>query len=113
MRRQIGLWKLSVVLFIVTVGSALYITFEWTGYWQPMAPVAVVNESTWEPFWLALMAAFLVRPFIWARVHDYWAARSVAASTMPTCIAVLFYGYKAATANSTWSWTSWSLCSPS
>jgi hypothetical protein len=49
---------------IVLAGSALHFAFDWSGHWLPLALIAAVNESVWEPmklaFWPAVTWAVLV-----------------------------------------------------
>lgn len=100
-RRQVLIWELAGILLIVLAGAALHFLFAWTNYWQPVAIIAAVNESTWEHFkigfWPMLIWAVVEYPFLRRITRNYWGAKCAALLVLPLVIAVLFYTYTAIT----------------
>ena len=100
-RRQVLIWELAGILLIVLAGAALHFLFAWTNYWQPVAIIAAVNESTWEHFkigfWPMLIWAVVEYPFLRRITRNYWVAKCAALLVLPLVIAVLFYTYTAIT----------------
>ena len=60
--KQILIWEIIGVCFIIVAGGPLHELFEQSGRWWPVALIAAVNESIWEHlkmfFWPALLFAF-------------------------------------------------------
>ena len=96
-RRAVVGWELAGVAFIVALGSALHFAFAWTGYWQPVALVAAVNESIWEhlklAFWPGLLWAAIERPNLDLKPSEFWAAKGIALLVPPAAIIAIFTTY--------------------
>jgi hypothetical protein len=92
-------WELVGVVFITLLGAVLHFAFEWSGYWDPVAIFAAVNESTWEhfkiAFWPGLLFALIEYPWLRRSARSYWPARSLGLLTVPFVIGILFYSYTA------------------
>jgi len=84
-------------IFSVLLGTLLHFTFEWSGYWKPMALISAVNESTWEhmkmAFWIALIFA-IIEFFIYGkRNKNFFFAKTISLYIMTILIAVIFWAY--------------------
>jgi hypothetical protein len=89
--------ELAGIAVIFIAGTAWHFLFEWSGFWQPIAWLAPVNESTWEHFKMAFWPGL-----IWACVEywtagkteqNYWLGKFCGLLCMPVIIAVVFYSY--------------------
>ena len=99
MRKNILLWELAGIIFIVALGSLLHFTFEWTGRWTPIAPIAAVNESVWEHlklgFWPAVVYAVLEYSRFGKSSNNFFLAKTLGIYLIPITIVVLYYSYTA------------------
>lgn len=93
-------WELAGMAVIFFAGSAWHFVFEWSGYWQPIAWLAPVNESVWEhfkmAFWPGLIWAGAAYMVAGQTVKNYWIGRACGLWCMPVIIAVISYGYTTA-----------------
>lgn len=98
-RKKLLIWELTGVFVIFIIGSLLHYVFEWSGYWQPVALIGAVNESTWEhlkvAFWPTLAFALVEYYSFGAKAPNFWLAKTVNLYLQPAVIIALFYGYKA------------------
>jgi hypothetical protein len=96
-RRAVILWEMATFVVVMIGASALHLAFELSGFWQPLAVVASVNESTFEHlklfFWPALIVAFVEHAYVKGRVNNYWWGKAMALLATPIAIVVSFYFY--------------------
>ncbi|MFC1640720.1 DUF6512 family protein [Patescibacteria group bacterium] len=91
-------WEMIGIAAISIAGALLHFVFEWTGYWDPAAIIAGVNESTWEhlkiAFW-PMLAYGVIEYFILGkkRPHNFLVAKAVALLVVPILIIFFFYTY--------------------
>ena len=96
MKRQIGLWQL--VGFGVTAlgGTVLHFLYEWLGEAIWIAPLAGVNESTWEHmkllFWPMLIYA-LIESFFFRDKENFWCVKARGILLGISLIPIIFYTY--------------------
>ncbi len=98
-KRNILLWELGGIIFIVVLGLLLHFAFAWSGRWTPIAPIAAVNESVWEHlklgFWPALAYAVLEYSRFRKSAHNFSLAKTLGIYLIPITIVVLYYSYTA------------------
>jgi hypothetical protein len=98
-KKLIRWWEIASALFVLLAGSALHFVFAWSGYWQPIAWLAPVNESVWEHlklgFWPGLLFA-VVEYLALRKASGFWAAKTLGLLTTVAAIIALHYGYTAA-----------------
>jgi hypothetical protein len=98
-KKSILRWELAGIVFIVVLGTILHFTFEWSGRWIPIAPIAAVNESVWEHlklgFWPALVYAALEYSCFGKSAKNFFLAKTLGIYLIPITIVVLFYSYTA------------------
>ncbi len=74
--KQILIWEIIGVCFIIVAGGPLHELFEQSGRWWPVALIAAVNESIWEHlkmfFWPALLFACIQYFRVGKRIPNYW-----------------------------------------
>ncbi len=93
------IWSLELVgiPFIVILGSLLHFAFAWSGYWNPVALVAAVNEFVWEhlklAFWPGLVWATLGFAALRPKSSQFWSAKGFALLIAPALIILIFYVY--------------------
>ena len=79
--KQILIWEIIGVCFIIIVGGPLHELFAQSGYWRPLALIAAVNESIWEHlkmfFWPGLLFACIQYVRIGKRIPNYWFGKLV------------------------------------
>jgi len=101
MNMKIRRWELIGILLIIGFGTTLHFWFEWTDFWNPMALIAAVNESTWEhfkmAFWPGLIYAIIEYFYIRKEAKNFWVAKFLGLFSMPIITMILFYGYTAIT----------------
>ena len=99
MKRNILIWELAGIVFIVVLGTVLHFVFEWSGRWIPIAPIAAVNESVWEHlklgFWPALVYAALEYSRFGKSASNFFLAKTLGIYLIPITIVVLYYSYTA------------------
>ncbi len=87
-------------IFAIVLGSLLHFVFEWSGNSPFIAPIAAVNESTWEHiklgFWPLLIWAFIEYYFFKVRNENFVIAKAVTIAVYCISIPTLFYLYTAA-----------------
>jgi hypothetical protein len=96
-KRAILRWELVSFVVVMLGASALHFAFELSGFYQPMAIVASVNESTFEHlklfFWPALMVTLVEHAYVKDRVNNYWWGKAMAMVAAPVAIVLSFYFY--------------------
>ena len=92
--KQIGLWEVAGVFFIVMLAGPMHEVFAQSGDWRPLALIAPVNESIWEHqkmnFWPGLLFAGVQYMAIGKRIPNYWSGKLVGLIVAPV-LAVLTY----------------------
>lgn len=90
-------YEIFGAIFIIVFGSLLHFSYEWTGYWKPVALFAAVNESVWEhlklAFWPALFWAFLESRLLPDHKSYFWASKAYAFAVPAIVIILVFYSY--------------------
>ena len=100
LKKPARIWELIGIVVIFSAGAALHFTFEWSGYWKPIAWFVAVNESTWEhfklAFWPGMIWALAGYFIVGKAISNYWFSKALGLLSMPVIITVIFYGYTAA-----------------
>ena len=96
-RRAVLRWEIGAFVVTMLGGSALHFAFELSGFAEPVAIVASVNESTFEHlklfFWPALLFALVEHAYMKNRCHNYWWGKGLALLVTPLAIIASFYFY--------------------
>lgn len=96
-RKRILFWEIGAFFFINVVAGALHFAFELSGFSEPVALVASVNESTFEHlklyFWPALLLTLVQYAYVRGMANNYWWGKSLALLATPATIIVFFYAY--------------------
>ena len=64
MGKRLFYWELAGALFTAAMGTLLHFVYDWTGQSPIAAPLAAVNESTWEH-----MKLFITPWVLWSLVE--------------------------------------------
>lgn len=95
------LFKFALIgsLFSIILGAALHFVFEWSNFSPIVAPIAAVNESTWEHmklgFWPLLIWALVEYYFFKLRSKNFVIAKSISIAVYCVLVPTLFYIYSA------------------
>ena len=97
MGKRLFYWELAGALFTAAMGTLLHFVYDWTGQSPIAAPLAAVNESTWEH-----MKLFITPWVLWSLVEcialqghgSLLPARGLGLLTGLTAIPALFYTYQ-------------------
>ena len=88
-------WETVGLLVVLAAGNLLHFIYDWTGQSPIAAPLAAVNESTWEhmkllfvPFFLFTMLQFIVFA---EPLRSFFAAKAASILLGLLAIPVLFY----------------------
>jgi hypothetical protein len=96
-KRTVLTWELISFVVVMVGASALHFAFELSGFYQPIAIVASVNESTFEHlklfFWPALIVTLVEHAYVKDRVNNYWWGKAMAMLAVPIAIVISFYFY--------------------
>lgn len=96
-KRAVLLWEVAAFFIIMIGASALHFAFELSGFSEPVAVFASVNESTFEHlklfFWPALAVALVEHAYVKDKVNNYWWGKSLAMLAAPIAIIISFYFY--------------------
>lgn len=96
-KRIVAIWEVAAFFVINVVAGALHFAFELSGFSEPVAVVASVNESTFEHlklyFWPGLLFALIQHAYVKGRVNNYWWGKGVALLVTPVTVIVAFYSY--------------------
>ena len=96
-KRAVLLWEIAAFFIIMIGASALHFAFELSGFYEPFAAFASVNESTFEHlklfFWPALAVTLVEHAYIKDKVNNYWWGKSLALLAAPIAIVISFYFY--------------------
>lgn len=96
-RRAVLRWEVGAFLVTMIGGSALHFAFELSGFAEPVALVASVNESTFEHlklfFWPALIFTLVEHAYMKDRCNNYWWGKGLALLVTPLGVIASFYFY--------------------
>ena len=96
-KKQIGLWEIAGVVFIVVAGGPMHELFTQSGYWRPLALLAPVNESIWEHqkmnFWPGLLFAGIQYACTGKRIPNYWSGKLTGLVVTPVLAVLTFLVY--------------------
>ena len=99
MKRDVFLWQFAGFVFATTLGTLLHFLFEWTGLIS-LAPIAAVNESTWEHmkilFFPMLIFAYIQARFFKADYGNFWWIKLLGICVSVMSIPIFFYTYSGA-----------------
>ncbi len=99
MKKSLRLWQLLGFAVTGIGGTLLHFLYKWTGDAAIVAPLAVVNESTWEHmkilFWPMLIFA-IVQSFFFKNREGFWSVKLKGILLGLLLIPVLFYTYNGA-----------------
>ena len=85
------------MVLIISLGTLLHFTFEWSGF-QPIVGVfSAVNESVWEHLKIAFMPSILFAiieyRFLYKRTNNFFFAKALGIYSIMVIIPVIFYAY--------------------
>jgi hypothetical protein len=88
---------LAGIVFIITLGSLLHFTFEWSGFQEVVGVFSAVNESVWEhlkiAFWPTLLFAILEFGYLIKKTNNFFFAKALGIYAIMVIIPVIFYAY--------------------
>jgi hypothetical protein len=97
--KRIFFYELAGIVFIVTFGSVLHFTFEWSGGQAVVGVFSAVNESVWEHlklgFWPAVAFAVIEFKYLKESTNNFLFAKTVGTYLIPITIIAIFYSYTA------------------
>lgn len=96
-KSMVATWELVAFFVINIFAGALHFTFELSGFYEPIAVLSSVNESTFEHlklyFWPALVFALIQHAYVKERVNNYWWGKGLALLVTPVTVIAAFYFY--------------------
>ena len=96
-KRAVLLWEIGAFFIIMLGASALHFAFELSGFSEPFALFASVNESTFEHlklfFWPALAVALVEHAYVKDKANNYWWGKMLALLATPIAVILSFYFY--------------------
>ncbi len=99
LKKQLIRWEVISVCWIILVGGFMHSAYKLSGYWQPIALIAPVNESIWEHqkmfFWPGLFITVVQYLFMRQRVANFWLAKLVLLTLTPMLAVTSFVIYVA------------------
>ena len=99
LRKQLIRWEVISLLWIIMVGGFMHSVYRLSGYWQPIALIAPVNESIWEHmkmfFWPGLFISIVQYFFMRQRVANFWLAKLVLLLLTPVLVFTTYVIYTA------------------
>ncbi|MBQ8907043.1 MAG: hypothetical protein IJY71_00455 [Clostridia bacterium] len=96
MKRSIGIWQFFGFAVASFAGTVLHFLYDWLGKAAWIAPLAGVNESTWEHMKLLFWPTFIfaiVQSFFFRDREDFWCVKLRGIWLGLLLIPVLFYTY--------------------
>ncbi len=94
-------WQVIGAFFLLSVGSLLHFTYEWSGYSPIVGIFSAVNESVWEHlklgFWSLGFYSLIEYWYIRYKVNNFFAAKAVGILVLQLFIVGFFYSYTALT----------------
>jgi hypothetical protein len=102
--RSVFVYELVGTVFIITLGSILHFTFEWSGGNPVVGAFSAVNESVWEHlklvFWPALLFMLIEYIPLKKKANNFGLAKTVGVYLAIITIPIIFYSYTAVTGRS-------------
>ncbi len=100
-KRAILWYEIAGIILIITLGSMLHFTFEWSGN-QPIVGVfSAINESVWEhlkiAFWPTLMYVIFEYGYLNKRTNNFFSAKTIGIYAIMLIIPTIFYSYTSIT----------------
>jgi len=97
--KNVFIYELLGMVFIIVLGSLLHFTFELSGHQPVVGVFSAVNESVWEHlklgFWPALVYAVIEYRYLKESTSNFFLAKTVGIYLIPVVIPILFYSYTA------------------
>lgn len=94
-------WAIFGAFFLMSVGSLLHFTYEWSGYSPLVAMVSAATESVWEHlklgFWCLVLYSSFEYWYVKDKANNYFAAKALGILSMQLFIVAFFYSYTALT----------------
>ena len=98
LKKRLIRWEVISLLWIIMVGGFMHSVYKLSGYWQPIALIAPVNESIWEHmkmfFWPGLFITIVQYLFMRQRVANFWLAKLVLLALTPVLVFTTFVLYR-------------------
>jgi len=102
--RNLLVYELIGIIFIIFLGSAMHFTFELSGGQSIVGIFSSVNESVWEhlklAYWPTLLYAISGYFFLKNQAINLFPAKALGAGLMILIIPAIFYGYTSITCES-------------
>ncbi len=91
------MYELVGMVFVISIGTLLHFTFEWSGF-QPIAGVfSAVNESVWEhlkiAFWPTLLYSIFEYRYLNKKTNNFFFAKAIGIYAIMLIIPTIFYAY--------------------
>ena len=97
LKKRLIRWEVISLLWIIMVGGFMHSVYRLSGYWQPIALIAPVNESIWEHmkmfFWPGLFISIVQYFFMRPRVANFWLAKLVLLTLTPVLVFTTYVIY--------------------
>lgn len=97
-KSQIDKWHIAGFFWIVTIGSLLHFTYEWSGNSNIVGIFSPINESVWEHLKLGYFSlTFFILLEYWFlkdKTQNYALAKIVGIIDMSIFILIIHYSYK-------------------
>lgn len=96
-RKTILIWEITGVFFLISVGSLLHFTYEWSNHNPIIGLFSPINESVWEHLKLgftSLMIFSLIEYFFMKNIsNNFFTAKALGIFILQITIIVTFYTY--------------------
>lgn len=94
---MVAAWEVAAFFVINVFAGALHFAFELSGFYEPIAVFASVNESTFEHlklyFWPGLVFTLIQHAYVKGKVNNYWWGKGLALLVTPLTVILAFYFY--------------------
>ena len=96
-KRSIFWYELVGMFFVISLGTLLHFTFEWSGFQDFVGVFSAVNESVWEHLKIAFMPSILwliiEYRYLYKRTNNFFFAKALGIYSIMIIIPVIFYSY--------------------
>jgi hypothetical protein len=96
-KRMVLAWEVAAFFVINLLAGVLHFAFELSGFSEPMAVIASVNESAFEHlklyFWPGVAFALVQHAYVRGRVNNYTWGKGLALLVTPIVVIIAFYFY--------------------
>ena len=96
-KRSIFLYELVGMVLIISLGTLLHFTFEWSGFKPIVGVFSAVNESVWEhlkiAFWPTLLYTIFEYFYINKKANNFFSAKTLGIYAIMIIIPTIFYAY--------------------